>query len=159
MNPPLESSLHVEPYVHHEVAGWLLFLCVILAVVAPAFEISNIFKKLIPLFMRVHGRRIMAFLAIDIAIRGGLAAHTCVAGVELWLVKPGAVGFAKRCLILRLIGGAAIFGAWAVLVGPSKADSYDRMVAELIVAPLFQALIWYFYLATSVRVRETFSDG
>ena len=134
-------------------------MCVILAVVAPTFEISNIFKKLIPLFMRVHGRRIMAFLAIDIAIRGGLAAYTCVAGVELWLVKPGAVGFAKRCLILRLIGGAAIFGAWAVLVGPSKADSYDRMVAELIVAPLFQALIWYFYLATSVRVRETFSDG
>jgi len=159
MNPPLESSLHVEPYVHHEVAGWLLFLCVILTVVAPAFEISNIFKTLIPLFMRVHGRRIIAFLAIDIAIRGGLAGYTCVAGVKLWLVKRGAVGFAKQCLILRLIGGAAIFAAWAVLVGPSKAVSYDRIVADLIVAPLFQVLIWYSYLATSVRVSETFSDG
>ena len=79
--------------------------------------------------------------------------------MKLWLVKRGAVDLAKRFLILCLIGDAAIFGAWAVLVGPSKAASYDRMVAELIVAPLFQALIWYSYLATSVRVRETFSDG
>ena len=79
MDPPLESSLHVEPYVYKRGAGWLLFLCVILTVVAPGFEISIIFKTLIPLFLRVHRGVIMAFLAIDIAIRGGLAAYT------LWL--------------------------------------------------------------------------
>ena len=78
---------------------------------------SNIFKTLIPLFMRVHDGAFIAFLAIDIAIRGGLAAYTCVAGVKLWLVKRGAVGFAKRSLILRLIGGAAIF-VMGWVVGP-----------------------------------------
>ena len=159
MDAPFESSLHVEPCVHEQVLGWLLFLCVTLTLVAPAGEIYNIFEKLIPLFMRVHGRSITAFLAIDIAIRGCLAAYSFVAGVKLWSVRRGAVGFAKRYLILHPIGSSAIFGSWALLVGPSKTVSYHQMAAELLLAPLCATLIWYSYLATSVRVRATFPDG
>jgi hypothetical protein len=117
-------------------------------------EISLIFKTLIPLFMRVHRGVITAFLAIDIAVRGCLAAYSFGAGVKLWSVRRGAVAFAKRFLILYLIGNAAIFGFWVLLVGPSKPASYDKVATDLLLGPSFATLLWYSYLATSVRVRE-----
>lgn len=79
-----------------------------------------------------------------------------MAGLRLWLVKPHAVGFARRFLLTYLIANAAYFVFWIVVIRPTTQVAYAEMGWYHVVGPAASVFLWYTYLEHSKRVRSTY---
>jgi Protein of unknown function (DUF2569) len=138
-----------------EVGGWLLVLCLILAFVYPATSFYHIFTHTIPTVIIAHPvNRIL--LTVYSLVFSGVAALSFVAGVKLWLVKPKAVGFAKRYLLTYLIVNVAYFVFWIAVIRPTRQVAFAEMGWYHVVGPLASVALWYSYLEHSKRVRNTY---
>ncbi|MGO9088896.1 MAG: hypothetical protein ACLQBK_27140 [Candidatus Sulfotelmatobacter sp.] len=76
--------------------------------------------------------------------------------MKLWLVKPHAVGFARRFLLTCLIANAAYFIFWIAVIRPTKQLAYAQMGWYHLVGPAAFVYLWYTYLEHSKRVRHTY---
>lgn len=127
------------------VRGWLLLLCIILAIWNPAL-------LAVVVAARVGDAWATTTLALTLlGIRLIVASVGVAAGMALWHTRPGAVTLAKASLILSAV---EVVGRLSMRVGLSDAPPGTRL-------PLALALIsynaaCYMYLEKSRRVRATY---
>ena len=127
------------------VRGWLLLLCVLLAVVNPA-------TLAVVAAWRVGSGVAPSTLVLTLlAIRLAVTSVGVAGGMALWHKRAGAVPLAKASLVLSAIEAA---GRLSTRVGLSETPPGLRLPTALAVI-LFNAA-WYFYLEKSRRVRATY---
>lgn len=126
------------------VGGWLLFFCVSLVVLAPAFTLINLSR--------------MAFSLQNLYYLANVAQvlYAAVVGGMLWTRRPGSFLFLRIYFVLvaAQIGlNAAEMFALALREYGSVWES-DRFTRLLVGAGV--ALLWFAYFRKSVRVRNTY---
>jgi hypothetical protein len=142
------------------VRGWLLLLCLNLAVFDPSAVLVN-------LFMATHSTgsdfdrhpELFRLTLIEGIPKIGLMVFSLYAGLCLWKMVPGAVAVARKYLVclfcfsvfsLFLPGMAGV--TEASYPGISGANDINIMITMAYVAAL------YLYLGLSKRVRATYID-
>jgi hypothetical protein len=155
MNTQLQSSSDSSS-VPVEISGWLLILCLILTVFFPATSLYRIVSHTIPTAVAAHALGRMLLLSVYSLLFSALAVLSFGAGLRLWLVRPHAVGFARRFLLTYLITNVAYFVFWIVTICSTKQIAYAEMGWYHIVGPAAFVFLWYTYLEHSRRVRKTF---
>jgi hypothetical protein len=153
------QTKEIQPFVGRSVGGWLLVLCIVLAIVGPASGIYRIVVNTVPLLLRARGMSRQILFAVYIVIFGVLISFSFVAGLKLWSVKPGAVKFAKAYLIAYWLLDLAYFVFWILLLHPEIPPIFVGMCRDHVLGPMLSTVMWYSYLSYSRRVRETFPSG
>jgi uncharacterized protein DUF2569 len=149
-------------FVRNEAAvgGWLLVLCLMLTCMYPATTLYHIFAHVVPGFINPHfSIRLVILLIVYCVLFIPLSVFSIFAGLRLWLVKPGAVSFAKRCLLTFLGVHTAYFVLWVlwvVIVQPMQPSSFASMGWGHVVGPMLSVALWYSYLRHSKRVGRTY---
>lgn len=143
---------------YEKVRGWLLLFCVALTIVSPIGTTANLlygFSKTSPLFAYIPGLR--NTIITDAILSVALMCFSVYAGVRLWKITAGAVGVAKKYLMVYL--GYNIF---------SMVLPFIYGIPERFSGPMFKQLsklfpfaatyfiIWYLYLTYSKRVKGTY---
>lgn len=142
-----------------QVTGWLLFLCLVLTFAYPASSLYSIFAYTIPRLVEVpRSAPAIVLLSIDSILVGALAVLSFIAGLKLWLVKPNAVRFARRYLLIYLLGNFSYFILWILITRPRQLATYAGMGWFHAAGPLAFFFLWYSYLEHSKRVRATYSS-
>jgi len=101
-----------------EVSGWLPALCLLLTIVFPATSLYPIISHTVPTGIAVHTFNRMVLLGVYSLLFSALPVLSFMAGLRLWLVKPQAVGFARRFLLTYSIANAPILFSGSQLFGP-----------------------------------------
>jgi hypothetical protein len=92
-------------------------LWLILTIVLPSTSLYRINAHTIPTAIAAHTLNRILLLSVSLLF-SALAVLSFMAGLRLWLVKPHAVGFARRFLLTYLIANAAYFVFWIAVIGP-----------------------------------------
>jgi hypothetical protein len=139
-----------------EVGGWLLLLCLILAVVGPVRILYDVVRHGIPKLVSTHRVGSIVLACVYSALFTGVAVFSFVAGAKLWLFKSGAVRFSRHFLLAYLAAHVAYFALWLLVDWPTSSIALARMGWGHIVGPLAFVAFWYTYLQHSKRVRATY---
>ena len=147
-----------EPTARTGVSGWLLVLCLMLAVIGPLIAVSLMVNETLasaPYFQSALGLHLATIASM--AITAWLVGSGIYAGVGLWVLRPGAVETAKTLLLLGL--AANIAGAALHLLTPAASPHADllRELALSVVPDLIFFTACYAYLNKSARVRATYA--
>jgi hypothetical protein len=135
------------------VAGWLLFLCLALTIIAPVVELYSLFQEW---SVANAPPELQSIVITETCFGGVLNILGVAAGICLWTRSADAIYVARLYLIALLAGSAlqaVIIGAEvdsAGIIGPRSG-----YVSQAI-APIISAAIWLVYLARSRRVRATY---
>ena len=156
VNTSEAQAATIEPTVPPAVVGWLLFLCLLLTLVFPATTLYRILAHTLPSLLEENSPRSIFLLIVYCVVSAGLAVFSVIAGLKLWLVRPGAVTFARRWLWAYLITHLAYFGLWVAIAKQLTSLSLAAMGWNHVVGPIGSFALWYFYLEHSKRVRETY---
>lgn len=148
------------------VGGWLLFFILTLVFFSPASYIVAVlvgYRHTMESFSRsAHPYSLYQFYFVEQAVGLALCGYSIFAGIQLWKKRPGAVGNAKRFLVLLAIFRLADFVAgldWAAIMGTRGTLSHFLSVGtwRIPLNSLLYVALWYSYLLRSIRVRNTFS--
>lgn len=140
-----------------EIGGWLLALCLILTFIYPATSLFHIFSHTIRTLIGARASPRVVLLSVYALLFASVAILSFLAGLRLWLVRPNAVRFAKKYLLIYWIANVAYFVFWLVLLRPAREIAFAEMGWYHIVGPTLPAAMWYLYLEYSKRVRATYS--
>jgi hypothetical protein len=138
------------------VTGWLLVLCLLLTFMYPATSLYHIFSHTIPNLIDANTVARAILLGVYSGLFIAIAIFSFLAGLKLWLIKPGAVRFARCYLLTNLGANIAYFVFWALIVRPTQIASLAQMGWYHVVGPIPSVALWYFYLEHSKRVRATY---
>ena len=140
------------------VRGWLLLLCIYLAIVMPLIAILGAVGTLQLAASAPDLRGALVAEGVSAIALAGFAAY---AGWALYRTRPNAVKIAKAYLITMLvlsILGLLLASVFAVSQAPDNAP-LNALQASARVAMLWPAILslaWLIYLQRSKRVRATF---
>ena len=140
------------------VGGWLLFLCLVLAIISPLMTLYSLvtsFAELEPQFVTYPGFKTLFY--VDTVLSTILMIFSIRAGVSLWKVLPGAVTRAKNYLYLYA-SYIAVSSIIPFVVGlPSMfTEAMTPIVLTNIIRSVIFFSVWLAYLNKSKRVKETF---
>jgi Protein of unknown function (DUF2569) len=152
-------AIQVTPPGPRGVDGWLLVLCLIFVVVSPLTGFYHIFVYTIPNLASAHGFKSICLLSVYSVTFSSLEIYGLIAGLKLWLIKPGAVSFVKHYLWTFLIANIAYFAFWVILIHPKQLHSFAEMGWYHVAGPILPFTLWYVYLEHSKRVRATYVPG
>ena len=145
------------------VGGWLLVFCFVLTCLSPATSLYYIFSHTIPTLMKPHTPvRMLPIFIIFPVLFIPIAVFGFFAGLKLWLVRPGAVSFARHYLFTYMGAHIAYFlvwVSWILIFHPNRPASFAEMGRSHLVNPILFVALWYFYLQRSERVRTTYLSG
>jgi hypothetical protein len=145
------------------VGGWLLWLCLVLTCVFPATSLYQIFSRTIPTLINPNTPvRMLPIFIIFPVLFIPIAVFSFFAGLKLWLVRPGAVRFAKHYLLTFLGAHIAYFLVWVywmLIFQPNRSAGFAEMGRWHLVNPILAVALWYSYLQRSKRVRTTYLLG
>ena len=150
------QARHIEPTVPPAVTGWLLCLCLLLTLVYPATTLYHILAHTVPKLTAGHEPELIFLLSVYCVVFTALAVFSFIAGLKLWLIKPYAVGFARRWLWTYLIANFGYFALWVVIEQPGQTPILVEMGWYYVVGPIPSFALWYSYLEHSKRVRATY---
>ena len=140
------------------VKGWLLFLCINLAILSPLIRVYFLATSYagIQEYM-LFLPRLRAVTIVQSILSVGIILFCIYAGIGLWMVRPGAVGTAKLFLLVSLGYGVVEIVLQYISIHPFEPDGawVTNVVRDFIRAAVTTA-IWYAYLHKSTRVRETY---
>jgi hypothetical protein len=140
------------------VKGWLLILCLNVAILDPATMLLTIFlvTSATKPYFGEHPELLRLCLASGVC-RLALAVFSVYAGLGLWKIVPGAVSVAKKYL-LAVVLYSVVASFLPVLVGVPQ-DSYQEFAGQTVFnsfLTMAYAITWYIYLQRSKRVRATY---
>src|SRR6185437_4103194 len=115
------------PSVAPAVTGWLLYLCLLLTIVYPAMTLYHIVTHTLPSLFAGHSVRFIFLYSVYYLIFGALAVFSFVAGMKLWLVRPGAVRLVRLWLWTYLFANFAYFGLWLAIAKHPNSLSLAEM--------------------------------
>ena len=142
------------------VGGWLLFLCVTLAVLDPSATLINLFMvadAAKPYFARNPG--FFRLILVNGIAGITLAVFSLYAGVSLWKRLPGALAVARK--YLRTVFVYSILAPFVPrLVGSTFHASPETFTFTCLnsLFTIFYLGIWYVYLNRSARVKATYGE-
>jgi uncharacterized protein DUF2569 len=148
-----------ESQVRKEISGWLLVLCLVLTFLYPGSSLYQIFANIVPMLSSAENPKRILLLGVYCVLFGALAMFSFAAGLQLWLVRPHAVTFARRFWLTYLIANVAYFGFWMLLFHPHRGVGLAAMGWEHVAGPILPFALWSVYLEHSKRVRETYPLG
>jgi hypothetical protein len=141
------------------VGGWLGLLIFDLAVFSPLLF-------LVMVYLLGSGINVISYfpllgwlLVLDRVSGMAVASASFYAGVMLYRVRPGAVGFTKRLLIISGVCKTAVSGLVylaATNTGVPAIAANARTIPKFIVAAWVGCVVWYLYLSYSKRVAATY---
>ena|SRR5579864_4250516 len=146
------------PYPEPIIVGWLLVLCLVLTFVCPASILCKTFAYTVPALLNAHDIKHAVLGSVCSLLFLGVAAFSFAAGIRLWMIKPGAVTFAKRFWLTFLSAHLGYFCFWALLVRPIHLSRVAPMAWGHVAGSLLPYFLWTTYLEHSKRVRETYGD-
>ena len=138
------------------VVGWLLVLCLILTVILPATTFYHVYSSTISLFLSAHTPRGQISIGLYLLLFPGIALFSIAAGIRLWTVRPGAVGFTRVFLWTFLLAHVGYFGICLLLFHPVSRLALAKMVEGHLAGIIPFFYLWTVYLDHSKRVRETY---
>lgn len=150
------QGTRVEPAIRPAVTGWLLFFCLILTLIYPTTTLYQVFVHTLPSLIGAHPPAFIFLLSAYCVVFTGLAVFSFIAGLKLWLVKPGAVGFARIWLWTNLVTNFVYFALWLTIAKPHQSAILAEMGWFHVVGPIPFFALWYLYLEHSKRVRATY---
>jgi hypothetical protein len=159
MNTKEINALQIQPPPPTGVEGWLLFLCLALALFAPLADFYHIIFSTAPRLVNAHTFKTMFLLSVYSTTFAGLGIFSVIAGVRLWLIKPGAVKLARRYLWTYLIANIGYFVFWIAVMRPKQLESFAAMGWYHVAGPIGAFALWSVYLEHSKRVRTTYVSG
>ena len=97
-----------------------------------------------------------SFLLIGILGLVGMVVFGVIAGIQLWCLRPGAVGIAKAYLVTALVWSIlkAVL-AFGMLEGRYQ-EAVGAQEIKGVVGTLIPFVIWFMYFNVSKRVQDTF---
>jgi hypothetical protein len=143
------------------VRGWLLFLCVSMAIFSPMtglISLMAITEELKPYFNQDPA--LFKLMLISGICNICLFVYSMYAGVSLWRIAPNAVLNAKRYLVVLFY--YSFFSIFLPqLVGLSEKTQTDiyKTSPILNLTVMLEAGMWYLYLCKSKRVKTTYGEG
>ena len=150
------QSPKVESITPPAVTGWLLFFCLVLTLAVPAPALYHSQSYVLPSLFGGHSPRFIFLVSVYCVVFISLALTSFIAGMKLWLVRPGAVKFARRWLWSYLIANFVYFALWLAIARHPTSQSLAKMGWDHVVGPIPSFAIWYLYLEHSKRVRATY---
>ena len=155
----LSKNISDNKVYRKKVGGWLLLLCLSLAVFNPILTLGSFAVTLSEssrYFNRFPGLRDVT--VIDSILSFALMAFSVYAGIGLWTLRENAVQTAKRCLLFYL--GYYFIAAILPFTAGLPSSSHSAMMAQVTIGTIrgiIYVSIWYSYLNKSKRVRETYT--
>jgi hypothetical protein len=140
------------------IVGWLLVLCLVLTIFLPASTLYGLVANTVPALLRSHTVKNTILFGVRAFLFGGVAVFSVVAGLRLWMVKPGAVRLAKRFLLTFLLAHLGYFVFWFLLFKPVSSSRLAVVAWNHVAAPLLPFFLWTVYLEHSKRVRATYPE-
>ncbi len=134
-------------------------LCLVLTFVSPTTAFYQVFFHAIPELIAAQTLTHTVLLSVYSVLFSVVAVMSIVAGTRLWLIRSGAVRFARRYLLTYLGANIAYFVFWLLVVRPTQPLSLAEMGWHHVVVPIGSTALWYIYLVHSKRVRKTYPDG
>lgn len=154
-----DATSDAEPE-HKRVRGWLLLLCVSLAIINPLLAFTDAvvtfrYNGLHPAPLPGISRVVTAGVLLEV----GVACFSLYAGFTLWAVMPNAVKVAKAYLLAHL-SYAVITFLMPLLAGLSPQDSWImlRLGMNGLARSFIYVAAWYAYLSRSERVKATYAE-
>jgi hypothetical protein len=143
------------------VRGWLLLLCVSLAILDPFAGFINIMAvtdTLKPYFDQDPA--LFKLVLIGGVCNICLLVYSMYAGMSLWRIAPNAVMSAKRYLVVLFhYSFFSIFLPQLVgLSEKTQTEIYKTSPINNLIVMLY-ASMWFLYMRKSKRVRATYGDG
>ncbi len=143
------------------VRGWLLILCLNIAILDP-------FTMLLTIFLVVSATKpyfgehpeLLRLCLVSGICRLALAVFSVYAGLGLWKVVPGALSVAKRYL-LAVVLYSVVASFLPALVGVPQ-ESYQEFAGQTVFnsfLTMAYAIAWYIYLQRSRRVKATYTSA
>lgn len=166
---PFTSAGEIEPGYRFKpevegVGGWLLFLCIRLMIIGPLLLLVTLGASLTDDIQRrvaASFAKAPIFTAIRIVIVGSIyfvpMLFGIYAGFALWTARKHAVGVAKIATVLFL--GLNLFEIGMVALAsfvPQLRPGQAPPSFAFVILPLLGNMLWYLYLHTSVRVKNTY---
>ncbi len=172
--------MYVEPPTDHYmspnrppagVGGWLALFVFVAIFVNGFFVIANLgflvgdARVLVREFPYIKARTV--FFLMDHVAWLAVRCLGIYAGIQLWRIAPGAVGTAKRYLVLfglvafAQFGGLLIlwaFGGSATGLTRNASDGNFEFLMNFAQAAIY-SLLWYSYFQKSVRVQNTYANA
>lgn len=148
-----------EPRPYRPVTGWLLVLCLGLTIGYPSFVLYRIIWHTVPDLIAARSFPVVLLLSVYSALFSAVALFSITAGLKLWLIKPGAVATAKAFLVTHLVANIAYAVFWLGLVRTRSTVAIADLGWHHVVGPIASTALWYFYLESSQRVRETYGPA
>ena len=142
------------------VRGWLLILCLNVAILDPLTMLLTIFlvTSATKPYFGEHPELFRLCLASGIC-RLALAVFSVYAGLGLWKVVPGALSVAKKYL-LAVVLYSVVASFLPALVGVPR-ESYQEFAGDTVFngfITMAYAITWYIYLQRSKRVKATYAS-
>jgi urea transporter len=106
--------------------------------------------------IRGHSPALVSLLTIYCLISTALAVFSVIAGLKLWLVRPGAVRFVRSWLWTYLVANLAYFVIWLTIGKSPQSVTLAEMGWYHVVGPIASFALWCLYLEHSRRVRTTY---
>ena len=143
------------------VRGWLLLLCLNIAILDPVTMLLTIFLVVSATkpYFGEHPELLRLCLVSGIC-RLALAVFSVYAGLGLWKVVPGALSVAKRYL-LAVVLYSVVASFLPALVGVPQ-ESYQEFAGQTVFnsfLTMAYAIAWYIYLQRSRRVKATYTSA
>jgi hypothetical protein len=133
--------------------GWLAFFCIVQIFVQPLLIVGLCVADASAFGL---DSSVDSFLVIEILGLLGMGVFGLIAGIQLWRLRPGAVGIAKAYLVTALVWSIlkAIL-AFGMLEGRYQ-EAVGAQEMKGILLTLVPFVIWFSYFNVSKRVKATF---
>jgi hypothetical protein len=145
---------------YNGVRGWLLFLCMSMAILSPATGLITLMAgtdALKPYFDQDPA--LFNLVLIEGVCNICLLIYSMYAGVSLWRVTANAVTTAKRYLVVLFHYSffSIFFPQLLGLAQKTQAEIYKtNPLYNLLV--MLEAFLWYLYIRKSKRVKATYGE-
>lgn len=133
--------------------GWLAFFSIVQIFIQP---ILLLVLCAVDASAFGYNSSVDGFLTLEIVGMLGLGVFGVIAGVQLWRLRPGAVGVAKAYLVTALVWSILkVVLAFAMLEGRYQ-ESVGGEEIKGVVGTLVPFIIWFSYFNVSKRVKATY---
>jgi uncharacterized protein DUF2569 len=151
----LEAPVQPPP---RGVGGWLLFFCIQVVILGPLLMLGTF----VLVALSLAGQRLLLtnaglYILLRAAAGAAVAAVGALAGVYLWMLRPGAVRLARIYLVLLALLPLGLLAVSSLFPVPAGVE----LPAPPVQVPttLFSvagATFWWLYFSNSRRVRATY---